>query len=93
MPVDLIDMHLEAILRASGSALRNYSMEKSKADMRAAVLAAMATGPAPDAEELVLMRFYNAGSLRELVACQASHIAALQSALHGQPALTHVRKG
>lgn len=32
-----IDEHLDAILRASGSALRHYSMEKTMTDMRTAV--------------------------------------------------------
>jgi len=38
----LIDQHLDAVLRASGSALRHYTMQKSKDDMRAAMQAAMA---------------------------------------------------
>jgi hypothetical protein len=36
-----IDTHLDAVLRASGSALRHYSMVKTLADMRAAMRAAM----------------------------------------------------
>lgn len=36
-----IDKHLDAVLRASGSALRHYSMHKTLEDMRAAMRAAM----------------------------------------------------
>lgn len=39
---DLIDKHLDAVLRASGSALRHYSMQKTRDDMRAAMLASIA---------------------------------------------------
>lgn len=38
-----IDRHLDAILRASGSALRHYTMQKSIDDMRAALRAALAS--------------------------------------------------
>lgn len=34
---DRIDAHLDAILRATGSALRHYTMQKSRDDMRAAL--------------------------------------------------------
>ena len=37
----LVDSHLDAVLRASGSALRHYSMEKSLTDMRKAMRDAM----------------------------------------------------
>lgn len=37
-----VDLHLDAVLGASGSALRNYSMEKTLADMRSAMRSAMA---------------------------------------------------
>jgi len=33
-----LDKHLDAVLRASGSALKHYAMESNKAAMRAAVL-------------------------------------------------------
>jgi len=36
-----IDAHLDSVLRASGSALRHYSMKKSIDDMRMAMSAAM----------------------------------------------------
>ena len=36
-----IDRHLDAVLRASGSALRHYTMQKSLDDMRAAMRDAM----------------------------------------------------
>lgn len=39
---DLIDKHLDAVLRASGSALRHYSMQKTRDDMRAAMHAFVA---------------------------------------------------
>lgn len=38
----LIDEHLETILRAAGTSLRHYSIEKSKDDMRAALKAVLA---------------------------------------------------
>lgn len=41
-----IDQHLDAVLRAAGSALRHYSMQKSLDDMRAAMRAAMAAAVA-----------------------------------------------
>ena len=46
--VDLpvIDKHLDAVLRASGSALRHYSMQKKLDDMRAAMRAAIEGGAA-----------------------------------------------
>lgn len=34
---ELVDQHLDAILRAAGSALRHYTMQKSKDDMRSAL--------------------------------------------------------
>lgn len=37
----MVDIHLNAVLRASGSALRHYSMQKSLDEMRAAMRAAM----------------------------------------------------
>lgn len=40
----LIDLHLDKVLRASGSALRYYSMAKTLAEMRAAMKDAMAAG-------------------------------------------------
>ena len=39
---DLVDHHLDAVLRASGSALRHYSMAKTIQEMREAMRAAMA---------------------------------------------------
>lgn len=41
---DIVDKHLDAILKASGSALRHFTMEKTLRDMRAAVLQAMVDG-------------------------------------------------
>lgn len=38
---EVLDHHIDAVLRAAGSALRHYSMQKSKDDMRAAMRAAM----------------------------------------------------
>jgi len=40
--IGVLDKHLDAILRASGSTLRHYSMQKTLDDMRAALCAAMA---------------------------------------------------
>ena len=45
-PDELVDLHLDAVLRAAGSALRHYTMPKSLADMRAAMREAMAAAPA-----------------------------------------------
>lgn len=39
-----IDRHLDAVLKASGSALRNYSMHKTKENMRAAMREAIMQG-------------------------------------------------
>lgn len=36
-----IDIHLDAILRGAGSALRHYTMQKSRDDMRAALRSAI----------------------------------------------------
>ena len=41
LALSTIDVHLDAVLRASGSALRRYSMQKTLDDMRAAMRAAM----------------------------------------------------
>lgn len=38
---EMLDKHLDAILKASGSSLKNYSFEKTKHAMRAALLGAM----------------------------------------------------
>jgi hypothetical protein len=47
-----IDKHLDTVLRASGSALRHYSMQKTLDDMRAAMRAAMGSTTAVGAGEL-----------------------------------------
>jgi len=39
---ELVDKHLDAVLRASGSALRHYSTQKALDEMRGAMRAAMA---------------------------------------------------
>lgn len=38
---DMVNHHLDAVLRASGSALRHYSMEKTLSEMREAMREAM----------------------------------------------------
>lgn len=38
---EMLDKHLDAILRACGSSLRNYSIEAMKNNMRAALLGAI----------------------------------------------------
>lgn len=38
---EMLDKHLEIILRASGSSLKNYSMESTKNKMREALLGAI----------------------------------------------------
>lgn len=43
-----IDKHLDAVLRASGSGLRHYSMQKTIDEMRAAMAAAVSAGKAAD---------------------------------------------
>jgi hypothetical protein len=42
MTDDQIDVHLDNILKASGSALKHYSMQKTKDDMRQALRQAIA---------------------------------------------------
>ncbi len=44
---EAVDRHLDAVLKASGSGLRNYSMAKTLAEMRAAMREAMAAGSGP----------------------------------------------
>jgi hypothetical protein len=41
IPDEVVDKHLDAVLRASGSSLRNYSMSTIKQAMRAAMREAM----------------------------------------------------
>lgn len=41
---NILDTHLDAVLRASGSALRHYSNEKTKEEMRAAMATAIQWG-------------------------------------------------
>jgi hypothetical protein len=52
---EVVDKHLDAVLRSSGSALKYFSMEKTKAAMRAAMRAAMLAAapaaPAPAVDE------------------------------------------
>lgn len=38
---DVVNQHLDAVLRASGSALRYYSMEKTREEMREAMRTAL----------------------------------------------------
>lgn len=42
-----IDKHLDAVLRASGSALKHYTMHKSRVEMRAAMRSAILAAAAP----------------------------------------------
>lgn len=46
MSPEEIDKHLDAILRASGSSLRHYTMQKSLDDMRAALRSALSQAEA-----------------------------------------------
>lgn len=52
---DMVNRHLDAVLRASGSALRYYSMDKTLTEMREAMRKAMAAAVASafSAEDLV----------------------------------------
>jgi len=45
IPVEIIDHHLDKVLRASGSGLKFYIMAKTINDMRAAMEAAMLAAP------------------------------------------------
>ena len=47
-----LDAHLDKVLRAAGSALRHYSLPKSKKDMRAALQAAIEEAVADHIDEL-----------------------------------------
>ena len=47
---DQLDKHLDAVLRAAGSGLRHYTMQKTLDDMRAAMRDALA--PVPPAEQM-----------------------------------------
>lgn len=42
LPDEVVDRHLDNILKASGSALRHYTMQKSKDEMREALREATA---------------------------------------------------
>jgi len=44
---DFIDYHLDTILKASGSGLKNYSMHQTREGMRKALRAALAAATAP----------------------------------------------
>lgn len=56
---DQLDQHLDAILKGAGSALRHYTMQKSRDDMRAALRAALrATQPAQAAQSEPTLRDY-----------------------------------
>lgn len=44
---EFIDAHLDAILKASGSGLKNYSMHQTREGMRKALRAALAAATAP----------------------------------------------
>jgi hypothetical protein len=44
---EVVDKHLDAVLKASGSALRHYSMHKTIEAMRAAMREAMSISPHP----------------------------------------------
>lgn len=41
LSAETVDQHLDAVLRASGSALRHYTMQKTLDDMRCAMRAAI----------------------------------------------------
>lgn len=47
---DVLDRHIDRVLRAAGSALRHYTMQKSLDDMRAAMRAAMTPVPLFDSQ-------------------------------------------
>ena len=77
-----VDKHLDAVLRASGSALRHYSMQKTLDDMRAAMRDAIGSPPAASAAVLpdhviretvnqlrdIAIKYHAAGQLREQIA-------------------------
>lgn len=75
MTDDEIDAHLDAVLRASGSALKYYSMHSTREAMRSAMRAAVAVSQS------------SAESLRALLADSAQYVtdagllAAIQSAI------------
>ena len=45
-----LDAHIDKVLRAAGSALRHYSLPRSRADMRAALQAALEEAAADERE-------------------------------------------
>lgn len=51
IPIEKIDFHLEKILRASGSSLKNYSMQTTITNMRKAVAEAILSGSINAEEE------------------------------------------
>lgn len=61
-----LDKHLDAILKASGSALKHYSMQKTLDDMRAALQNAINEGQIEIGKELVELRDSTDRLTREL---------------------------
>lgn len=80
---DAVDRHLDAVLRASGSALRHYTMQKSLDDMRAAMRAAMTPAPLFDSQcrELCAALGWQGGTYH-LVLAEVKRLKAVDPAPH-----------
>lgn len=83
IPDDELDRHLDAVLRAAGSALRHYTMQKSLDDMRAAMRAAMTPVPLFDSQcrELCAALGWQGGTYH-LVLAEVKRLRAADPAPH-----------
>lgn len=70
VPEDVIDRHLDAVLRAGGSALRHYTMQSSIDAMRAAMRAATTPVPLYDSQcrELCVALGWLGGTYHQVLA-------------------------
>lgn len=80
---DEIDLYLDAVLQAAGSALRHYTMQKSLDDMRAAMRAAMLPLPLFDSQcrELCAALGWQGGTYH-LVLAEVKRLKAADPAPH-----------
>lgn len=80
---DVLDRHIDRVLRAAGSALRHYTMQKSLDDMRAAMRAAMLPLPLFDSQcrELCAALSWQGGTYH-LVLAEVKRLKAADPAPH-----------
>lgn len=71
---EFIDFHLDAILKASGSGLKNYSMHQSREGMRKALRAALASQAEAAPVGAVPYGWINAGTKRQQTEYATLHV-------------------